>query len=79
MPRPRSCRSALGLLAQLQHGATGHPVVVAPILISRGEVSNQKIPADLEGLPVVYGSTPLLPHPSMGRWVESRVRDATPR
>jgi sirohydrochlorin ferrochelatase len=60
----------------LQNALTGKPVVVVPILISTGSVSNQKLPADLEGLPVVYRGEPLLPHPAIARWVESRVKDS---
>ena len=44
------------------------------------EGSVRKFPADLEGLPVVYAGEPLLPHASMARWIEARVRgDAAPR
>jgi len=63
-------------LIELQHEATGRPVVVVPILISKGSVSNEKLPADLEGLPVVYGGEPILPHAAMARWIESRVRES---
>ena len=35
-----------------------------------------RIPADLAGLPVIYGGEPLLPHASMSRWIEARVRAA---
>lgn len=63
-------------LIALQHELTGADVVVVPILVSSGEVSGRKFPADLEGLPVVYAGEPLLPHESMARWVESRVRSA---
>lgn len=59
----------------LQNALTGKPVVVVPILISTGSVSNVKLPADLEGLPVVYRGEPLLPHPAIAHWVESRVRN----
>ncbi|HEX6629684.1 MAG TPA: CbiX/SirB N-terminal domain-containing protein [Gemmatimonadaceae bacterium] len=67
-------------LIGLQHELTRADVVVLPILISSGEVSGRKFPADLEGLPVVYAGEPLLPHASMARWIEARVRgDAAPR
>jgi sirohydrochlorin ferrochelatase len=61
---------------QLQHALTGKPVVVVPILISTGSVSEEHVPADLKGLPIVYTGEPLLPHPAMARWVESRVKSA---
>jgi sirohydrochlorin ferrochelatase len=61
----------------LQHEATGKPVAVVPILIARGQVSVEKIPADLNGLPVVYTPEALLPHPELARWIEARVREAT--
>lgn len=60
---------------QLQHELTDLPVVVVPVLISTGSVSQEKIPADLEGLPVVYSGEALLPHPGLARWVEARVRE----
>jgi sirohydrochlorin ferrochelatase len=60
----------------LQNALTRKPVVVVPILISTGSVSNQKLPADLEGLPVVYRGDPLLPHPAIARWVEARVKES---
>ncbi|HEX6925584.1 MAG TPA: CbiX/SirB N-terminal domain-containing protein [Longimicrobiaceae bacterium] len=63
-------------IIQLQHLATGRPVVVVPVLISTGSVSREKFPRDLEGLPVVYEGEALLPHPGMARWVEARVRDS---
>lgn len=59
---------------QLQRAASGRDVVVVPILISSGRVNRAKIPADLEGLPIVYDGTPILPHPAIAQWIESRVR-----
>lgn len=63
-------------IIELQHLATGRPVVVVPVLISTGSVSREKLPMDLAGLPIVYAGEALLPHPGMARWVEARVRDA---
>lgn len=60
---------------QAQHAATGQPVIVVPVLISRGSVSEVKFRADLQGLPVVYSGEPLLPHPGLSRWIEARVRE----
>ena len=62
---------------ELQAALTGRKVVVVPILISRGALSNQKIPADLAGLPIAYDGQALLPHPGLARWIEARVREAT--
>lgn len=62
---------------QLQHEATGRPVVVVPVLISTGRLSREKLPVDLEGLPVIYSGDALLPHPGMARWVEARVREGS--
>ena len=61
---------------ELQHALTQQPVVVVPVLISRGSVSDVKIPADLAGLPIIYRGETLLPHAQMARWVESRVQAA---
>jgi hypothetical protein len=44
-----------------------------PALISRGQVSQEKIPADLAGLPIIYSGDPLLPHEGLARWIEARV------
>lgn len=63
-------------LIQLQHQLTGREVVVVPVLISTGRVSTEKLPKDLEGLPMSYTDEGLLPHSGMARWVESRVREA---
>jgi hypothetical protein len=49
---------------------------VVPVLVASGRVSTQKLPKDLEGLPIAYTSEGLLPHAEMARWVESRVRTA---
>lgn len=67
--------TAIRQTIMLQHLATGNPVVVVPVLISTGQVSQEKFPADLAGLPVVYDGQALLPHPGLARWVEARVRE----
>ena len=53
-------------------------VVVVPALISRGTVSQEKIPADLAGLPVIYSGDALLPHSGLARWIETRVAAMRP-
>jgi sirohydrochlorin cobaltochelatase len=68
---------AIREIIQLQHELTGQPVVVVPILISTGSVSQEKFPVDLEGLPVIYTGDALLPHPGMADVVEARVREAS--
>jgi sirohydrochlorin cobaltochelatase len=60
-------------MIEMQHALTQQPVVVVPVLISKGSVSDVKIPADLAGLPIVYRGETLLPHAHMARWVEARV------
>jgi sirohydrochlorin cobaltochelatase len=64
-------------LIDLQARLTGRDVVVVPVLVSRGRVSREKFMADLVGLPVVYTGEPLLPHPHLATWIESRVREGT--
>lgn len=64
-------------LIELQYLATGDTVTVVPVLVSRGTVSQVKIPADLAGLPMKYTADALLPHPGLARWVEARVREGT--
>jgi sirohydrochlorin ferrochelatase len=62
-------------MIRMQHELTGRDVVVVPALISRGQVSQEKIPADLAGLPVSYSGDALLPHEGLARWIEARVVD----
>ncbi len=62
-------------LIDLQARLTGKDVIVVPMLISKGSVSRDKIPADLAGLPHVYGKETIVPHPAVARWVEARVRE----
>ncbi len=61
-------------LVSLQHAVTQRDVVVVPILISRGRISRSTLVSDLQGLPVVYGGQPLLPHAAITRWVETKAR-----
>jgi sirohydrochlorin ferrochelatase len=63
-------------IIQLQYAATKHDVAVVPILVSSGDISRRKLPADLAGLPITYSGAPLLPSPELVRWVERRVLDA---
>jgi sirohydrochlorin ferrochelatase len=63
-------------LIELQHLVTGKDVVVVPVLVSKGSVSRDKVPKDIEGTRSVYAGEPLLPHAAMAAWVESRVREA---
>jgi sirohydrochlorin ferrochelatase len=59
----------------LQHDLTGRPVVVVPVLVSEGSLSREKIPADLDGLVVVYTGEPILPHPALAEWIARRIAD----
>jgi len=60
----------------LQRAATGRDVIVVPLLVSSGDVSQRKLPADLAGLPIAYAGEPLFPHPAFVRWVVRCVRTA---
>ncbi|HEY4132426.1 MAG TPA: CbiX/SirB N-terminal domain-containing protein [Gemmatimonadaceae bacterium] len=60
----------------LQHTATQQDVVVVPILVSAGDISQRKLPADLAGLPIVYSGEPLLPSDALVHWVERRVQES---
>lgn len=66
-------------LVELQHAATGRPVVVVPILVARGRLTTDKLKGDLEGLPIRYAGEGLAPHPALARWIERQVRDARQR
>ncbi|HUF34718.1 MAG TPA: CbiX/SirB N-terminal domain-containing protein [Gemmatimonadales bacterium] len=63
-------------LIRLQHDLTGEDVVVVPVLVSAGRVSTEKLPRDLDGMPLGYTEAGLLPPAGMARWVASRVRAA---
>ena len=63
-------------LIELQYALTQQPVIVVPVLVSKGSISRSKLPQDLAGLPIVYSGEPLLPHPDMVRWIEARVAAA---
>lgn len=71
--RAEAVRRARDLVA-LQHRVTGQPVLVVPVLLSRGGIARGRLEADFSGLPVVLGATPLLPHSAIGRWIRSRLR-----
>lgn len=64
-------------LISMQYQITGDTVVVVPVLISTGRISRETFMKDLAGLPVVYSGEPLLPHPALSQWLESRVGEAT--
>jgi sirohydrochlorin ferrochelatase len=63
-------------IIELQNRLTGRDVVVVPLLISKGYVSTQKLPADLKGLPIRYDGEGLLPHAALAGWIERRVGEA---
>jgi sirohydrochlorin ferrochelatase len=66
-------------LIALQHEVTGRDVVVVPILMSTGGSSRGTMfSKDLEGLPVVYGKEPLLPHPALVDWMRDRIGVVAP-
>lgn len=62
-------------LIELQSLVTGQPVLVVPVLVSKGSVSRDKVPSDIRGTRSVYAGEPLLPHEGIARWVEARVRE----
>lgn len=63
-------------LIELQHLLTQQPVVVVPILVSKGSINRSKLPQDLAGLPIVYSGDALLPHPEMVKWIERRASES---
>ena len=60
-------------LIELQHQLTQKPVVVVPILVSKGSINRSKLPQDLAGLPIAYSGEALLPHPEMVKWIERQA------
>ncbi|HEX6642837.1 MAG TPA: CbiX/SirB N-terminal domain-containing protein [Thermoanaerobaculia bacterium] len=65
-------------IIELQHALTGRQVVVVPVLISKGYVS-ERLRRDLAGLDIAYNAEGLLPHSALARWIERRVREAPVR
>lgn len=61
-------------LIAMQAELTGKPVVVVPILISKGGISRSRLMKDLEQLPIRYADEPLLPHPAMAAWIARRSK-----
>jgi sirohydrochlorin ferrochelatase len=59
-------RDTVSVLAAASHDS----VTVIAVLISSGSIDRQKLPGDLEGLPVRYTPTPLAPLPALARWIE---------
>ena len=59
---------------ELQNKLTGKPVIVVPVLISKGKLSHEKLPVDLKGLDIVYTGDPLLPHPAVTKWIERSAK-----
>ncbi|MBX3131872.1 MAG: hypothetical protein KF689_00625 [Gemmatimonadaceae bacterium] len=63
-------------LIEMQRLITGRDAIVVPVLVSKGLVSRDKLPRDIDGTPSVYVGEPLLPHAAMASWVERRVRES---
>jgi len=51
-------------------------VVAMPVMISAGTITQVKIPADLDGLPIRYRAEPLAPHAELARWIERKAGEA---
>jgi sirohydrochlorin ferrochelatase len=62
-------------LISMQAELTGDTVLVVPILISRGGISRSRLTKDLEGLPVRYADTAILPHPAVAEWIARRASE----
>ncbi len=56
--------------------AAGDSVVVLPALISSGSIDREKLPQDLEGLPIRYRRSSLTPLPPLARWIERSAEQA---
>lgn len=54
----------------------GDSVVVMPVMISSGTITEVKIPADLARLPIRYHARPLAPLPALARWIERQAASA---
>jgi sirohydrochlorin ferrochelatase len=49
-------------------------VVAMPVMISAGSITQVKIPADLDGLPIRYRAEPLAPRAELARWIERSAK-----
>lgn len=54
----------------------GDSVVVMPVMISSGTITEVKIPVDLAHLPIRYHARPLAPLPALARWIERQAASA---
>lgn len=60
-------------LIEMQRMITGKDVLVVPVLVSKGSINRDKLPADLAGAPMIYSGDPLLPAREITRWIEMRA------
>lgn len=67
--RSQSVREFREMIATMSAEAKDS-VLVMPVLISTGAINYQKLPADIEGLPVRYSPVGLTPSTALARWVE---------
>jgi sirohydrochlorin ferrochelatase len=58
-------------------GRVQDSVVVIPVMISSGSITQVKIPHDLANLPIRYHARPLAPLPELARWMERKASEAT--
>jgi len=49
-------------------------VIVLPLMIAGGSITDSQIPKTLEGYSCRYDRTTLASHPNLARWIENRVR-----
>ncbi|NUB13702.1 hypothetical protein GAY28_13915 [Azospirillum brasilense] len=62
---------------QVADASRDSTVVVVPLLLSAGGIEKQ-VEADLDGLPYRFAE-PLMPHPNIERWVETRYEELMAR
>lgn len=74
--RARAIQAVRSMVEQFARSSRDS-VLVLPVLISSGAITEVKIPHDLQGLPVRYLATPLAPLPVLARWIERVAGEAS--
>lgn len=53
----------------------GKKLIVIPLVMSQGYLTEKKIPSKLEGLNVIWNGQTLIPHPLMTSWLEAKISE----
>lgn len=60
--------------AVVENASMNGAVIVVPLMIANGEITDKQIPQLLQGLKYRYNGESLASHPDVSRWIETTVR-----